>query len=119
MILATSSASGSRPSNGVFPYGVSKGGLNHAVRCLAAELARFNVRVNAVAPGFTRSDGGKEAILHDPSVVERFTEGVPLRRIIEPEEIAAGMVLLASAGGRAMTGQIMLMDGGEPAPGIT
>jgi NAD(P)-dependent dehydrogenase (short-subunit alcohol dehydrogenase family) len=119
VILATSSASGSRPSNGVFPYGVSKGGLNHAIRCLAAELAQFNVRVNAIAPGFTRSDGVKEAIRHDPSVVERFTEGVPLRRIIEPEEIAAGMVMLASAGGRAMTGQIVLMDGGEPAPGIT
>lgn len=118
VILATSSASGSRPSNGVFPYGVSKGGLNHAIRCLAAELAPFNVRVNAVAPGFTRSDGVKKAIKHDPSVVERFTQGVPLRRIIEPEEIAAGMVLLASVGGRAMTGQIVMMDGGEPAPGI-
>lgn len=118
VILATSSASGSRPSNGVFAYGVSKGGLNHVVRCLAAELAPFNVRVNAVAPGFTRSWGVKQAIEHDPSVVDRFTEGVPLRRIIEPEEIAAGMVLLASAGGRAMTGQIVMMDGGDPAPGI-
>jgi len=119
VILATSSASGSRPSNGVFPYGVSKGGLNHAIRCLAAELAQYNVRVNAVAPGFTHTDGVKDAIRHDPSVVGRFIEGVPLRRMIEPEEIAAGMVMLASAGGRAMTGQIMLMDGGEPAPGIT
>jgi NAD(P)-dependent dehydrogenase (short-subunit alcohol dehydrogenase family) len=119
VILVTSSASGSRPSNGVFPYGVSKGGLNHAVRCLAAELAPFNVRVNAVAPGFTRSWGVKQAIEQDPSVVDRFTQGVPLRRMIEPEEIAAGMVFLASAGGRAMTGQIVMMDGGDPAPGIS
>ena len=43
--------------------------------------------------------------------------GVPLGRIIDAEEIAAGMVFLASEGGKAMTGQVILMDGGEPGSG--
>lgn len=117
VILVTSSASGHRPANGVFPYGVSKAGLNHAVRCLAIELAQFNVRVNGVAPGLTRSWGLEQKTKIDPSSVDRFKIGVPLQRIIEPSEIAAGMVFLASEGGKAMTGQMVVMDGGEPSSG--
>lgn len=119
VILATSSAGGIRPAYGVFPYGVSKAALSHVVRALGAELAAFNVRVNAVAPGLTRSWSVEQAIEHHPEMIDMFTQGIPLRRIIEPEEIAAGMVFLASAGGRAMTGQTIVIDGGEPGPGVT
>lgn len=118
VILVTSSAGGVRPAYGVFPYSVSKAGLNHAVRCLAGELAPFNVRVNGVAPGLTRSWSLEESMKEDPEVIERFKQGIPLRRIIQPEEIAAGMVFLASEGGKAMTGQMIVMDGGEPGPGV-
>ncbi|HUD90851.1 SDR family NAD(P)-dependent oxidoreductase [Sphingobium sp.] len=118
VILVTSSASGVRPSYGVFPYGVAKAGLNHAVRCLAGELAPFNVRVNGVAPGLTRSWSLEQSMKEDAQVIDRFRQGIPLRRIIQPEEIAAGMVFLASEGGKAMTGQIIVMDGGEPGPGV-
>lgn len=117
VILATSSASGVRPAYGVFPYGVAKAGLNHAIRCLAGELAPFNVRVNGVAPGLTRSWSLEQAMEEDPEVIERFKQGIPLRRIIQPAEIAAGMVFLASEGGKAMTGQIIVMEGGEPGSG--
>lgn len=118
VILVTSSTSGVRPAYGVFPYGVSKAGLNHAVRCLAGELAPFNVRVNGVAPGLTRSWSLEQAMKEDPEIIERFKQGIPLRRIIQPEEIAAGMVFLASEGGKAMAGQMIVMDGGEPGPGV-
>jgi NAD(P)-dependent dehydrogenase (short-subunit alcohol dehydrogenase family) len=117
VILVTSSASGHRAAYGVFPYGVSKAGLNHAVRCLAGELAPFNVRVNGVAPGLTRSWSLEQSIKEDPEVIERFKRGIPLRRITQPEEIAAGMVFLASEGGKAMAGQIVVMDGGDPGTG--
>jgi NAD(P)-dependent dehydrogenase (short-subunit alcohol dehydrogenase family) len=117
VILATSSASGHRAAYGVFPYGVSKAGLNHAVRCLAGELAPFNVRVNGIAPGLTWSWSLEQSMKEDPEVIERFKRGIPLRRIIQPQEIAAGMVFLASEGGKAMAGHIIVMDGGEPGTG--
>lgn len=119
VILATSSAAGVRPAYGVFPYGVSKAALCHAVRSLGAELAPFNVRVNAIAPGLTRSWSMEQAMEHDPEMIETFKQGVPLRRIIEAEEIAAGMVFLATEGGKAIAGQTIAMDGGEPGPGVT
>ncbi|CAN5172818.1 SDR family oxidoreductase [soil metagenome] len=117
VILATSSAAGVRTTYGVFPYGVSKGALSHAVRLLASELAPYNVRVNAVAPGLTRSWSVEQAIAHAPEMMDAFTKSIPLGRITEAEEIAAGMVFLASAGGKAITGQTIVMDGGETGSG--
>src|SRR3546814_15118016 len=118
VILVTSSAGGVRPAYGVFPYSVSKAGLNHAVRCLAGELAPFNVRVNGVAPGLTRSWSLEESMKEDPEVIERFKQGIPLRRIIQPEEIAAGMVFTHSGGGQGMPGPMIVMDGGDQGPGV-
>lgn len=117
VILATSSAAGVRTGYGVFPYGVSKGALSHAVRLLASELAPYNVRVNAIAPGLTRSWSVEQAMAHAPEVMDAFTKSIPLGRITEAEEIAAGMVFLASTGGRAITGQTIAIDGGEPGSG--
>jgi NAD(P)-dependent dehydrogenase (short-subunit alcohol dehydrogenase family) len=106
-----------RPAYGMLPYGVAKAGLNHAVRSLGAELAPFNIRVNAIAPGMTRSWSLEEETKRNPEVVERYARSIPLGRIIEPEEIAAGMVFLASTGGRSITGQVIVIDGGEPGVG--
>lgn len=117
VILATSSGSGLRPAYGVFPYGVSKAALCHVVRSLAAELAVHNVRVNAVAPGLTRSWAVEQAIAEHPEAIEMFRKDIPLKRITEPREIAAAMVFLASEGGKALTGQTIVMDGGEPGQG--
>lgn len=114
VILATTSAAGIYPGAMTLPYGVSKAGLGFMVRGLGAALAIHNVRVNAVAPGLTRTSSLEETAREHPEAVEYFKSNVPLRRIIEPEEIAAGMVFLASAGGRAITGQTIVMDGGEP-----
>jgi len=117
VILATSSGGGLRPAYGIFPYGVAKAGLNHAVRALGAELAPFNVRVNAIAPGLTRSWSLEQELAKNPEAIARYSRSIPLGRIVEPEEIAAGMVFLASAGGRSVTGQIIAIDGGEPGLG--
>jgi len=117
VILVTSSGAGLRPAYGMMPYGIAKAGLNHAVRSLGAELAPFNVRVNGIAPGMTRSWSLEEEMKRNPEVVERYAASIPLGRIVEPEEIAAGMVFLASTGGRSITGQIIAIDGGEPGVG--
>jgi NAD(P)-dependent dehydrogenase (short-subunit alcohol dehydrogenase family) len=117
VILVTSSGAGLRPNYGILPYGVAKAGLNYAVRALGAELAPFNVRVNGIAPGMTRSWSLEQESKRNPGVIDTYARNIPLGRVIEPEEIAAGMVFLASAGARNMTGQIIAIDGGEPGGG--
>lgn len=117
VILATSSAGGLRASYGVSPYGVSKAGLCSLVRNLGAEFAPYNVRVNAIAPGLTMSYSLGEAIKAHPDVIEQYRLGSPLQRIVQPEEVAAGMVMLATAAGRSITGQTIAIDAGEPGSG--
>ena len=118
VILATSSTSGTRPIYTTVPYGTSKAALNFFIRSLAGELAPYNVRVNAIAPGLTLTEGLRELEESSPEAVSAMRRRVPLRRIQEPREIAAGMVFLASEGGKAVTGQTIVMDGGEPGPGV-
>jgi NAD(P)-dependent dehydrogenase (short-subunit alcohol dehydrogenase family) len=113
VIVAVSSTGGINPTHGAMPYGVSKAGLNFFVKGLGGELAPYNVRVNAVAPGLTRSWSMEQSVKANPEAMATFTKRVPLRRIIEPKEIAAGVILLATEGGKAMTGQIISMGAGD------
>lgn len=116
-IIATTSAGGLRPSPGVMPYGVSKAALSFLVRCLAVEYAADNIRINAVAPGLTRSHSSELHATHDPDGYAAFLRQIPRGRVIEAEEIAACMVFLAGVGGRSITGTTIVIDGGEPVPG--
>ena len=117
VILATSSGGGINPGYSTVPYGISKAGLNFLVAGLAAELAPFNVRVNAVAPGLTRSWSMEQTMKHNPAAMDVFVSRVPMRRIIEGREIAAGMVFLASEGGKAITGEVIAMTAGTAGNG--
>jgi len=94
-----------------------KGRLNFLVEALGAELAPYNVRANAVAPGLTRTAAMEERSRLDPEFMQALTRSIPLRRVVGPEAIAAGMVFLASSGGRSITGQILSIDGGRPGLG--
>ena len=118
VILATSSTSGTRPIYNAMPYGASKAGLNFLIRGLAGELAPYNVRINAIAPGLTMTETNEEWIKKAPEVIDEMRRRLPLGRFLEPREIAAGMVFLAGEGGKAITGQTIVMDGGEPGPGV-
>ncbi len=118
VILVTSSSSGIDPAYNVLPYGTSKAGLSFFVRALAGELAAYNVRINAIAPGLTLSDKLRERMREQPELVEGMLSQVPLRRFIDPREIAAGMVFLASEGGKAITGKTIVMEAGEQGPGV-
>ena len=89
-------------------YSISKGGINTLTRTLAKEYAP-KIRVNAVAPGnvdteLTKSGGEK--------VSTYFNEVTPLKRSATPQEIAAGIVFLASPAASFITGQILTIDGG-------
>jgi NAD(P)-dependent dehydrogenase (short-subunit alcohol dehydrogenase family) len=94
-------------------YGISKAGLVGMTRMLAVEWAPHAIRVNAVAPGRlvtpSPSRAGKGA---DPAHMEAMLKRVPLRRQASVEEVAAAVVYLASPAAAAMTGQVLVLDGG-------
>lgn len=93
-------------------YGVSKAAANQLVRQFAFELADRGIRVNAVAPGATRTDMIR-SILADPDRTAAMAGSIPLGRIADPDDIAAAIVFLASDLARHITGQIVAVDGGQ------
>jgi gluconate 5-dehydrogenase len=93
------------------PYQVSKGGIAMLTRGLAVELAPHDIQVNAIAPGFFRTEmnAALTANAEFTAWVERRT---PAGRWAEPDEIAGAAVFLASPAARYVTGQILYVDGG-------
>jgi len=100
-------------SGGLYPnvaYQTTKGGVVNMTRALALEWAP-KIRVNAVAPTFVRT-GLTEKLLQNDDVVATIEAATPLGRLAEPEEIAAGMLFLASPAAAMITGTILPIDGG-------
>jgi NAD(P)-dependent dehydrogenase (short-subunit alcohol dehydrogenase family) len=93
-------------------YSATKGAVIALTRTLAAEWARHNVQVNAIAPGWFVTDMN-EAAFADPKIHARLTRDVPARRTGRVEEIGPLAVYLASAGSDFMTGQTIFLDGGQ------
>ena len=89
-------------------YPATKFAVNGLTRSLARELAKDHIRVNAVAPGVTRTD--MVAAL-PPEVVERISSGIPLGRVGEPEDIANAFLYLASSQASYVTGVTLRVDG--------
>src|SRR3984885_2717985 len=89
----------------------AKAGLEALVRALAVELGPSGVTVNAVAPGFIRKDTGAHRAI-PPAALVAQTARVPLGRIGLPEDVAAVVAFLASAGAGYVTGQAIHVDGG-------
>ena len=93
-------------------YSATKGAVIALTRALAAEWARHNIQVNAIAPGWFVTDMNQAAFA-DPRIHERLTRDVPARRTGRVEEIGPLAVYLASAGSDFMTGQTLFLDGGH------
>lgn len=93
-------------------YVVGKTALEGMVRTLAEELARFRIRVNAVRPGLTRTEGTAE-IYADKATYDRIAAEKPLGRLGEPEDIAAAVRYLAGPESSWVTGQSIAVDGGN------
>lgn len=94
-------------------YSTAKSGVVGLVRALAVELARDNVRVNGIAPGYIRTAQllSEENSL-GPAGAEKAAEFIPMGRLGAPEDIADVIAFLASNAARYMTGQVLVVDGG-------
>jgi 2-deoxy-D-gluconate 3-dehydrogenase len=95
-------------------YAASKGALIAFSRTLAVEWARYGITVNAVAPGYFRTDLNAAA-LDDPQVSERLLKKIPLRRVGQPAELGPLLVYLSSDASAFMTGSVVVIDGGQVA----
>ncbi len=90
-------------------YHALKGGVVHLTRHLAAYWAKYNIRVNAIAPGPFPKPEVRDNV---EGFIPRLEEKVPLGRMGKPEELKGAVVLLASDAGSYITGQNLLVDGG-------
>ena len=98
-----------RPGFGVSNYATSKAALIGLTRSCAVELGASNVTVNAVAPGFVRT----EMLARLPrEVLERAEKSAVLGRVADPEDVARVVAFLCSDDARHVTGQVILVDGG-------
>lgn len=111
-IIFISSAAGVRGEAEHSHYAASKGGMNAFMKSLAAELGPRGFTVNAVAPGWIETEMTAEH-LADESLRDRILEKIPLRAIGAPEDVAAGVVFLASRQAGHVTGQVLGINGGE------
>lgn len=93
------------------PYGMSKAALIQLTRNLAGEWASDNIRVNAVAPWYTRTPLVKK-LLEDKTYLNEVIERTPLGRIAEPAEIATAVAFLCMPAASYITGQCLVVDGG-------
>ncbi|HEV8069702.1 MAG TPA: 3-oxoacyl-[acyl-carrier-protein] reductase [Planctomycetaceae bacterium] len=90
-------------------YAASKGGVDGFTRCVAAELAKRNITVNAVAPGFIETD---MTIAVRSAAGDQIVKHIPARRLGKPEDVAHAVVFLASEESAYITGQVLRVDGG-------
>ena len=104
-IINLSSISGVRGNRGQVNYSAAKAGIIGATKALAIELAKRKITVNAVAPGLIDT----EMIAKVPKFV---VEQIPMRRVGQPEEVAALVSFLASEQAGYITGQVIRIDGG-------
>ena len=110
-IIMISSITDSRTIKGQFPYAVSKGGMTRMTEVMSLEAAKYNIRVNALAPGYFLTDVSR--ILLESPISEDFVKGIPMRRVGEFPDLDGPLLLLASDASRYMTGSVLVVDGGH------
>lgn len=93
-------------------YNASKAGVLMVTKSMAVEWADRGVRVNAIAPGYMRTDLVEDVLEADPEMERMWLENTPMGRLGRPEDLAGLVVYLASTASSYMTGEIVRIDGG-------
>ena len=115
-IVNITSILGLRVAAQVPGYVASKAALNHLTRAMALELARHRIRVNALAPGYIETGINREFFASEAG--QSLIKRIPQRRIGQPEDLDAPLLLLASDASRYMTGAVLVVDGGHTASSL-
>jgi 3-oxoacyl-[acyl-carrier protein] reductase len=108
-IINTSSIVGLYGNYGQVNYAATKAGVIAFTKTLARELGKYNITVNAVAPGFIATDMIKTM---PEKVIEAMREKVPLKKLGTPEDVASVYAFLAGAEARFVSGAVISVDGG-------
>jgi len=110
-IINVASVAGLTPD--ILPvYSISKAGVVMATKVMAQQWAQYNIRVNALAPGLTKTRFS-EALWSKSAVLHAITEKTPLQRVAEPDEMVGAVIFLASDASSYVTGHILIVDGGR------
>jgi NAD(P)-dependent dehydrogenase (short-subunit alcohol dehydrogenase family) len=110
-IINIASILGLRQAGGVTPYAVSKAGLIQLTKQMALELARYNIQVNAIAPGYVETDLNREFLTSEAG--HRVVGRIPQQRVGRREDLDGPLLLLASDASGLMTGSVLVVDGGH------
>ncbi len=110
-IVNVASILGERVAGGVAPYAISKAGVVQATKAMALELARHQIRVNALLPGYVITDLNRDFLQSE--VGDKLRMRIPSRRFLELSDLDGPMLLLASDAGAAMTGTCLAVDAGH------
>jgi len=116
IIVNIASILGARVSGGVAPYAISKAAVKQATHALALEWARYNIRVNALAPGYIETEINAEFFATPAG--EAMIKRIPMRRLGKPEDLDAAFLLLATDASPWMTGAYLPVDGGHLVSGL-
>lgn len=106
---------GNYPPRTMAAYGISKAGVHHATKCIAAEFGAYNVRVNSLSPGFLEkgmSNVKNFMQLDDPGIAEHNLSSTPMHRVARAEELVGAAIYLLSDASSFTTGIDILIDGG-------
>lgn len=110
-IVNIASILGERVGGSVGPYAISKAGLVQATKAMALELARYNIRVNAILPGYVATDMNSD-FLHS-ELGDKLRKRIPTRQFCELGDLTGPLLLLASNAGSGMTGACVAVDRGH------
>jgi NAD(P)-dependent dehydrogenase (short-subunit alcohol dehydrogenase family) len=115
-IINIASILGERVIGGVAPYVISKAGVVQLTKVMALELARHQIRVNALLPGYVITDLNRDFLQSEAG--QKILARIPSRRFNNLEDLNGPLLLLASDASKAMTGATIAVDGGHLVSGL-